>query len=134
MPDCLKSGITRPCRYEPTIQRTYLDWARHHGTAVVPARPYKPRDKAKVEVGVQTPSCREQGWRSARGLQRVGEKHGPERAERACAWGLHFNARSYKPVARLLELGRETMPLPNEITVPAAVIVHQNVRGPEYFH
>jgi hypothetical protein len=53
VPDCLKSGITRPCRYEPTIQRTYLDWARHHGSAVVPARPYKPRDKAKVEVGVQ---------------------------------------------------------------------------------
>jgi transposase len=53
VPDCLKSGITRPCRYEPTIQCTYLDWARHHGTAVVPARPYKLRDKTKVEVAVQ---------------------------------------------------------------------------------
>src|SRR5678810_853760 len=33
--------------------RTYADLARHYGTAIVPARPYKPRDKAKVEVGVQ---------------------------------------------------------------------------------
>jgi hypothetical protein len=40
-------------RYEPTIQRTYADWARHYGTAIVPARPAKPRDKAKVEVAVQ---------------------------------------------------------------------------------
>ena len=42
-----------PCRYEPGVQRTYADWARHYGTVIVPARPAKPRDKAKVEVGVQ---------------------------------------------------------------------------------
>ena len=42
-----------PCRYEPSVQRTYADWARHYGTAIVPARPAKPRDKAKVEVAVQ---------------------------------------------------------------------------------
>ena len=41
------------CRYEPTIQRTYGDMARQYGTAIVPARPREPRDKAKVEVGVQ---------------------------------------------------------------------------------
>jgi hypothetical protein len=37
--------------------RTYADMARHYGTAIVPARPYKPRDKAKVEVGVQVVGC-----------------------------------------------------------------------------
>ncbi|MFQ5411997.1 MAG: IS21 family transposase [Phycisphaerae bacterium] len=51
--DNLKSGITKACFYEPAVNRTYSDLARHYGTAVVPARPYKPRDKAKVEVGVQ---------------------------------------------------------------------------------
>ena len=35
------------------VNRTYADLARHYGTAIIPARPYKPRDKAKVEVGVQ---------------------------------------------------------------------------------
>ncbi len=51
--DQLKSGVTRACRYEPEIQRTYEDFGRHYGTAIVPARPLSPRDKAKVEVGVQ---------------------------------------------------------------------------------
>jgi transposase len=53
VPDQLKSGVTRACRYEPGLQRTYEDWAKHYGTTVIPARPRKPRDKAKVEVGVQ---------------------------------------------------------------------------------
>ena len=53
VPDQLRTGVTDPCRYEPTVQRTYADWARHYGTAIVPARPAKPRDKAKVEVAVQ---------------------------------------------------------------------------------
>lgn len=51
--DNLKAGITRACFHEPMVNRTYADLARHYGTAIVPARPYKPRDKAKVEVGVQ---------------------------------------------------------------------------------
>lgn len=51
--DNLKSGITKACFFEPMVNRTYADMAAHYGTAIIPARPYKPRDKAKVEVGVQ---------------------------------------------------------------------------------
>lgn len=53
IPDNLKSGVKDPCFYEPDINPTYLDMARHYGTAVIPARVAKPKDKAKVEVGVQ---------------------------------------------------------------------------------
>jgi len=53
VPDQLKSAVTVASRYEPGIQRTYEELARHYGTAVVPARPRRPRDKAKVEVAVQ---------------------------------------------------------------------------------
>jgi transposase len=53
VPDQLRAAVTEPCRYEPTVQRTYGDWARHYDTAIVPARPAKPRDKAKAEVAVQ---------------------------------------------------------------------------------
>ncbi|MCC6650825.1 MAG: IS21 family transposase [Candidatus Eisenbacteria bacterium] len=53
VPDQLKSGVTRACRYEPEIQRSYEEMARHYGTVILPARPASPRDKAKVEVGVQ---------------------------------------------------------------------------------
>ena len=51
--DNLKAGVTRACFHEPGVNRTYTEMAAHYGTAVLPARPYKPRDKAKVEVGVQ---------------------------------------------------------------------------------
>ena len=50
--DNLKSGITKACFYEPAVNRTYAEMAAHYDTAIVPARPYKPRDKAKVEVAV----------------------------------------------------------------------------------
>ncbi|MGO9832757.1 MAG: IS21 family transposase, partial [Polyangiaceae bacterium] len=52
VPDQLKSGVTRPCRYEPGVQRTYEEMACHYGTTVLPARPKSPRDKAKVEGAV----------------------------------------------------------------------------------
>ena len=51
--DNLRSGITKACFYEPAVNRTYAEMAAHYSTAIVPARPGKPRDKAKVEVGVQ---------------------------------------------------------------------------------
>jgi transposase len=51
--DNLKAGVTKACFYEPKVNRTYADLAAHYDTAIIPARPYKPRDKAKVEVGVQ---------------------------------------------------------------------------------
>jgi transposase len=303
VPDQLKSAVTVACRYEPGIQRTYADMATYYGTAVVPARPYKPRDKAKVEVavlivqrwilarirneaffslealrdrvrelredlnarpmkklggvsrrelferydkpvlrplpaapyeiqewrearvnldyhlevdkhfysvpyalvhqrlwvcvgertvevfhrGVRVAShprsaveyrhttcaahmpeahrkhaqgldgvlawaatvgpmtdafvrrlleanpIREQGWRSARGLQRVGEKHGPERTELACRRALLLGARSYKPVERMLAIGTEQQPLPGEEAPASPIIGHENVRGPSYF-
>ena len=304
VPDQLKSAVAKACRYEPGIQRTYAAMAEHYGTAIVPARPYRARDKAKVEVAVQIaqryilarlrnetffslaalnariaelreelnarpmkklggatrrelyekydrpalrplPSSayvltewsqvrvnndyhveiekhwysapywlaheqvwacvtastvellhqnarvasharshllykhttdsahmpaahrhhaagvdgvvawaasvgpmttamvrrlieanpvREKGWRSARGLQRVGEKHGPERTELACARALRLGARSYKPVANILSLGREALPMPDEELTDVPAIDHENVRGPGYYH
>src|SRR5206468_3107247 len=53
VPDQLKSGVVVPCRYEPGVQRTYDEFALHYGTVILPARPAKPRDKAKIEVAVQ---------------------------------------------------------------------------------
>lgn len=304
VPDQLRSAVSVPSRYEPTINRTYAELGRHYGTAIVPASPRKPREKAKVEVGVQVvqrwivarlrnetffslaslnariaelledlngrpmkklggvsrrelfdrydrhallalpaepyviaewrgakvapdyhvaldghyysvpyvlcgeevearltettveifrrssrvashtrsyekyrhttltehmpeahravfdagdaitewaqsvgPMCsalvarimesnfhREVGWRSCRGLQRVTGKYGPARAERACAHALMFGARSYKPVERMLKLGRESLPLPGEEEKEREPIAHENVRGPDYYH
>jgi transposase len=303
VPDQLKAGVITACRYEPGIQRTYAELAQYYGTAIVPARPYKPRDKAKVEAAVlvvqrwvlarlrnetffsleslnerirdlrddlnarpmkrlggvtrrdlferydraalkplpaapyelrewrevrvnldyhvefekhfysvpyalvhqrlwicagertvevfhrgvrvaahlrsaaqyrhtsepahmpeahrkhaqgvdgviewaagvgpmteglvrrllEANPIREQGWRSARGLQRVGEKFGAARTELACHRALLLGARSYKPVERMLQLGRENEPLPGEESPTKPPIAHENVRGPSYF-
>lgn len=53
VPDNLKSAVKTASYYEPDLNPTYQELARHYGTAVVPARVRKPRDKAKVENGVQ---------------------------------------------------------------------------------
>ncbi len=53
VPDNLKAAVTQACRYAPKINTTYTELATHYGTAVLPARPYKPKDKAKAEVAVQ---------------------------------------------------------------------------------
>ena len=53
VPDNPRAMITEPDRYEPRSNDTVLDFARHYGTGVLPARPYAPQDKAKVESAVQ---------------------------------------------------------------------------------
>jgi transposase len=52
VPDNLKAAVTGPCRYEAEVNRTYREMAAHYGAVVIPARAYKPRDKAKVEQSV----------------------------------------------------------------------------------
>jgi transposase len=53
VPDNTKTGVTKACRYEPDLNPTYSEMAAHYGVGVLPARPRKPRDKAKVENAVQ---------------------------------------------------------------------------------
>jgi transposase len=52
IPDNPRTEVNRTCRYEPDLNRTYLKMAQHYGVAILPARPRKPRDKAKVESAV----------------------------------------------------------------------------------
>lgn len=53
VPDNTKTGVTRACIYEPDLNPTYQEFAMHYRVGVMPARPRKPRDKAKVESAVQ---------------------------------------------------------------------------------
>ncbi|HEX5246084.1 MAG TPA: IS21 family transposase [Gaiellaceae bacterium] len=52
VPDQLRSAVSGPDRYDPDINPTYAELAQHYDVAIVPARPAKPRDKAKVEAAV----------------------------------------------------------------------------------
>ena len=53
VPDNARTGVTKAHRYDPDLNPTYYNFALHCGFGIVPARPYKPRDKAKVESAVQ---------------------------------------------------------------------------------
>ena len=52
VPDQLRSAVTRPDRYDPGLNATYTEMAQYYGIGIIPARPRKPKDKAKVEAGV----------------------------------------------------------------------------------
>jgi transposase len=67
IPDCLKDAVTKSHRYDPDLNETYVEMCRHYGCAPLPARPLHPKDKAKVEVGVQVV----QRWILARLRNRV---------------------------------------------------------------
>lgn len=53
VPDNLKSAVTKSSKYEPTLNETFLDFAQHYATTILPARSYRPRDKALVENAVK---------------------------------------------------------------------------------
>lgn len=53
VPDCLKSAVIKGCKYEPSLNPEYMDFARHYQTTILPARPKAPRDKALVEGAVK---------------------------------------------------------------------------------
>jgi transposase len=52
-PDCLKSAVTKAHRYDPVLNRTYVEMCSHYGVVAVPARPHSPRDKGRVENTVR---------------------------------------------------------------------------------
>jgi transposase len=53
VPDNLKSAVTKSSKYEPTLNETFADFGQHYATAILPARSYRPRDKALVENAVK---------------------------------------------------------------------------------
>src|SRR5712692_361437 len=53
VPDNLKSGVTKSCWYEPGLNASYQELARWYSLGILPARPYRPKDKGAVEAGVQ---------------------------------------------------------------------------------
>ncbi len=53
MPDNPRALVSHACRYEPRLNETVRDFARHYGVSILPARPYSPKDKASAESAVQ---------------------------------------------------------------------------------
>jgi transposase len=75
----------------------------------------------------------QQGYRACLGLIRLAKVHGSERMEAASIRALAFGAYSYRSVEMILKRGLDQEPLP-ETTEQSNPVVHENVRGPEYYH
>lgn len=104
VPDNLKSGVHKPDFFDPVLNRTYGEMAAHYGMAVIPARPRKPRDKAKVEAGVLLV----QRWILAR--LRHQRLFSLDEANRAIAQLLvELNARAFKKLPGSRRSSFETM-------------------------
>jgi transposase len=151
VPDQPMSGVSKSCRFEPGVQRTYAEMATHSGAVVVPARPRKPRDKPKSRIirwagtiGPQTEALvtaimenrphPEQGYRSCLGILRLARRHGETRLEAACTRALRAKALSCRHVESILKHGLDRqplLPLPEETS--AEPRTHENVRGPGYY-
>ncbi|MEM8600849.1 MAG: IS21 family transposase [Bacteroidota bacterium] len=101
------------------------DWARSVGTFA----------ELMMDRLLTSNPCREQAWRSAWGMRRLSDDYPAERIEAASEQAVCFGARSYRPLARILKLGRDRLPLleTSEDTSPNG-IDHENVRGPAYYH
>jgi transposase len=111
--DNIKSGIIKACFYEPAVNRTYAEMAAHYDTAIVPARPYKPRDKAKVEVAVLVATR----WIIAKLRNRR-------------FFSLFELNAAIRELVTALNLDRRR---PAK-AADGPAILHSNIRGPGYFH
>ena len=76
----------------------------------------------------------EQGYRSCLGLMRLGREYGADRLEAACARAQSIRSPSYKSIASILGCGLDQRPLDTPITTQASLPLHENVRGPGYYH
>ena len=76
----------------------------------------------------------EHGYRSCLGLFRLAKRFGHERVEAACARALGVGARSYRHVESILKHGLDVAPALDVAPREAPSVVHENVRGPDYYH
>jgi transposase len=75
-PDNCKTAVTKPDYYDPVINAAYLDFSRHYGTAIVPARVRRPRDKAPVESSVGYLETWLMEWLAGKRFDSYGELNG----------------------------------------------------------
>ena len=76
----------------------------------------------------------EQGYRSCLGLMRLGREYGADRLEAACARAQSIRSPSYKSIASILGCGLDQRPLDAPMAAQASLPLHENVRGPGYYH
>jgi transposase len=115
VPDNPRTGVTRACRYEPDLNRTYLEMAQFYGVGIMPARPYKAR-----------------GYRACLGIQSLAKAYSHPRLEAARRRALEGQGCSYPSLKSILKRGLDghpTLAQEAERSGPR----HENLRGGHYY-
>jgi transposase len=114
----------------PESHRRYAKWTP--GRIIAWAKATGPQTEALVAEILASRPHPEQGFRSALGIIRLGERYGTARLEAACARALHLRSYSYRSIASILEHHLDAAPLPESHLLPAHPR-HRNVRGSNYY-
>jgi transposase len=114
----------------PSSHQRYADWTPERITRQ--AGEIGPKTSALVEIILRERAHPEQGFRACVGIMRLVKSYGAERLEAACGRALEIGARSYSSVNSILKTNRDRQRHAPPTDEPA--IIHENIRGPRYFH
>ncbi len=124
-------GHTTVTEHMPRPHREYAEWTPQR--LVAWAQKTGPATAELVARILSTRRHPQQGFRSCLGILRLGKHYTPKRLEAACARALRIGAVSYKSIASILKHNLDAQPLP-EAPKETLVLLHDNLRGPDYFH
>jgi transposase len=131
-PRSYRRGHTTVGEHMPSSHRAHAEWTPSrflHWASEV-----GPMTHALVQAILEERPHPEMGYRSCLGILRLARKYGAERLEKACTRAVRVRARSYRHVATMLEKGLESAPLPSDEAQTALPLIHENLRGRDYYH
>jgi transposase len=123
-------GHTTVTEHMPSSHRRYADWTPE--SLKRRAAEIGPSTSALIEVILREKTHPEQGFRASIGIISLTRSYEPQRVEAACARAIEIGARSYTSVKSILETKRDRQR--SEPATDGPAIVHDNIRGPTYFH
>lgn len=112
----------------PSSHRRYRDWT--HERMAREAASIGDDTLALLGIILRSRPHPEQGFRSCIGILGLGKRFGSERLDAACARALALGTRSHSSVAAILKHRQDSKPAPTE---PPSLL-HENIRGPGYYH
>jgi transposase len=127
-----KAAHTTVSEHMPKSHRAHAEWSATRFLQW--AGEIGPQTRELIAAILEERPHPEMGYRSCLGILRLSKRFGPERLEKASERALRVRARSYRHLATILEKGLESTPLPTDETPPSAPLVHENLRGPTYYH
>jgi transposase len=127
-----KGSFTTLPDHMPKAHRQHMEWTP--GRFLNWALTIGPHPRALVQHLLEHRPHPEQGYRSCLGLLNLVKRYGPGRLEAACQRALTLHAPTRRSVASILEHGLDQLPLSAPPLGPTTPMVHDNLRGPTYYH